>query len=72
MPFTLRSTRLGDSMKSSMQFVMHADTPSSSMRVCESESDCLSCACEVVQPLGHVGAMQVAVVKVAHLGFFGR
>ena len=46
-----------------MQLVMHADAPSSSMRVWESESNCLSRACGVVQPLGHVEVMQVAVVK---------
>ena len=61
---------LGDSMKSSMQLVMHADAPSSSMRVWESESNCLWRACGVVQPLGHVEVMQVAVVKGSRLGFF--
>ena len=41
--FTFRSTRLGGSTKSSLQFVMQADAPSSNISLRESESNCRAC-----------------------------
>ena len=38
MPFTLLSTHLGGSMKSSLSLVMHAEALLSSIRACVSES----------------------------------
>ena len=64
-PFSFWSTRLGDSMKSSMQLVIQADAPSSSMRAWESESNCFSCVRGFDHLLGHVDIMHVVVVKEA-------
>ena len=71
-PVTFWSTHLGDSMKSSMQLVIHGDTPSSSMRAWESESNCFSRMHGVDHPLCHVEVMQVAVAKDAGHSFLCR